>query len=282
MTPSLLELHRRVLDERIDPVFRPEVDDFRVYVGKMAKYLPNETEAMMRFSGALVLLSDVFGQDSIYHQLSNFNLVLGSLSALHAHDQGYDIDSFQPEYLNQTLEIGDVDIEPGDMLTVDQAVEVSRIAKSYGESTSLLHGHFRWWTPSGIGFLMNAGTVAKIPLTGVETGARTVKYKGAEPLLDDTARAAIFRALTLFPFWIDDSVPYADIGYQDMVKRISPDIYVGQSHNPPDVRQKMRERAANVPGCEYMELRNLPGMHTSEYQAIVENEHRRYHGSDGK
>lgn len=266
MARETLEDHLKVIENVGRLGLIDEIVDFQPYIGRMAKYLPNEGEAMMRFATGLEVLADALVNSPTYQPLAIAYQVLASLSAIHASEHNVDVDAYNPINLNLELKFPNFTLHEDQLLTIDQAVQVARFYEEKGFSIGLVHGHFRLLTPSSIAFLINAFEHARVVLTGLETGDRTEQFKQKENILDDDQRAQVFRVLTPFPFFIDKSIPYTNEGYTRLVQQIGPHKYIGQSWNPTEIKVAMRERAAAVvSGCEYIELRNMPGLSTTQY-----------------
>lgn len=237
-------------------------DDFLPYIVAVSGYLPNNTEALMRFGLVLNFISAILLDKPTLEKHATVYQVLACLSCNQAITNGLDTTKFRFEDCTGPQEIGIEVVEPDHLLTINQAAYVSKACREHGLTVGLLHGHFRTLTPSSIAFIIAAFEHVDVVLVGIETGKRTEAHKGKVPILTDQERAILFRALLQYPFFIDDSVPYTNEGYSGLVKLISPTHYFGQTQNPPNMKQSMAQRATEA-GCNYTELTSIPGLSTS-------------------
>lgn len=244
--------------------------DFKPYVNAMAKYLPNRTEALMRFSTGLQVVADNLNNKKDFQPIGILYQTLSSLSAIQAIENGLDLNAHSFLNFNTEQRIGGVVIKKDNFATIEQASLVSKFMQRKGKTVGMLHGHFRLLTPSSIAFIINAHEKSDYVLVGVEEGHRTKSNKIKDLIFTDEERALIFRQLLPFPFLIDNSVEYSNKGYQRMLRRINPNTYFGQSENPAEQKEIMKQRVSKVVDCNYVELKNLPGLGTSRiYQELI-------------
>lgn len=189
---------------------------------------------------------------------------LASLCAVQAVENGLNLEAYNFNTYNVAQKIGDVEYGPDELMTVNQAAYVSKTLQDEGITLGLAHGHFRLFTPSSIAFIINAHREARVILMGGESGKRTEEFKRKEVVLTDEERAKIYRTLMPFVFRIGDETEYSNAGYRELVSKISPNVYIGQSDNPTEFKAEMKVRASLVEGCRYVEIVNLPGLSTSE------------------
>jgi glycerol-3-phosphate cytidylyltransferase-like family protein len=267
---ELLSFHKEFIGKVGELGLIDDLVDFKPYINAMAKYLPNRTEALMRFSTGLQVVADQLNNKINYQPLGIFYQTLSSLSAIQAVENGLDLNEHSFLDFNTEQQIGGIVIKKDNFATIEQASLISKFMQRKGKTVGMLHGHFRLLTPSSIAFIINAHKEADYVLVGVEKGHRTQSFKGKDLIFTDEERALIFRKLLPFAFLIDESVEYSNKGYQRMLREISPNIYFGQSDNQIEQKEIMKERATRVRGCRYAELKNLPGLGTSRiYQELT-------------
>jgi hypothetical protein len=263
MAKEKLTVHKEIIETARSLDLQNEMDGFTEYIDLMASFLPNNQEALMRFANGLyevanrlILIPELLSMGLAYQ-------VLSSLATLRASENGLDVDAYNYRSYNTEQRFAEIIIPPNTFMTIDQAIQLSPTLQKEGYRVALLHGHFRLLTPSSIAFIINAFRYTDILFVGVESGVRTIQHKGKLPLLDDDSRAVLFRTLLGFPFLIDDRIPYSDAGYQELVNLIKPTSYIGQTDNPAEQKQQMRLRAERA-GIEYIEIKNMPGLSTTE------------------
>lgn len=267
---ELLNLHKEYLNEIGKLGLINDLVDFKPYINVMASYLPNKTEALMRFSTGLGVVADQLNKKGNYRPLQILYQTLSSLAAVQASENGLDLREHNLLDFNTEQRIGEVVIKKDTFATIEQASLLSKFMKRKGKTVGMLHGHFRLLTPSSIAFIINAHKEADYVLVGVEKGHRTQSFKVKDLIFTDEERVSIFRQLLPFPFLIDDSVEYSNKGYQRMLRKIEPNVYIGQSDNQEEQKEVMKERAAKLRDCRYIEIKNLPGLATSRiYQEIT-------------
>lgn len=152
---------------------------------------------------------------------------------------------------------------------IEEASALSMFFKNRGDSIAFTHGHLRTLTPSSIIYLLNAQRQADVLFLGVETSQRTEQYKQKKVFFTDSVRGELFRGLYPFTFFIDNTVPYNSDGYAQLLTRISPHKYIGQSGNPEWLKLDMQQ-SANSLGIEYVELQTVPGFSTSSISKLFE------------
>jgi len=241
-----------------------DIVDFRPYINTMSEYLPNKREALMRFSTGLQIVADSLIEKPKLVPLGIVYQTLASLSAVQAVENGLNLEVHHFHIYNVAQKIGDVEYGPDKLMTINQAAGVSKTLQDRGITLGLVHGHFRLPTPSSIAFIINSHREARVILTGVESRKRTEEFKMKEVILTDEERVKTFRTLMPFVFQIGNETEYSNAGYRELVRKISPNVYIGQSDNPPELKAEMQVRASLVEGCRYAEIVNLPGLSTSE------------------
>ncbi len=270
MSGELLKRHNQFIEDLSALDMEEDIRTFKPYIELMAGYLPNNHEALMRFSTGLQVMTDACAENPYLLKLARMYQTFASLTAIHAHENGVDLDSHKPRLHNHDYKIEETTVKADELLSIDQTRTISRHLRDRGLTVGLLHGHFRLLTPSSIAFIINAHQDIDALMVGVESSGRTLNFKRKVPIIDDRIRAKAFRKLLLFPFVIDDSVEYSDEGYTGLVRRVSPDKYFTQSDNPETLKTTMRERAIAT-GCEYVELINLPGISTTQIKDAFDN-----------
>jgi hypothetical protein len=247
-----------------------EITAFEPMIDRMAEYLPNNHEALMRFALGLHVVAEALAEKPKYRNLGVLYQMLASIAYEKAMENGYDQVKYPPRNYNQDFTVGDQSFHRDQVLTKVEAKYLSEYYRDHGLKVGLIHGHFRLLTPSSIAFIINACVRAQVVFVGIELGERTQKFKGKDPIFTDAERDTIFRQLTPFVFSIDNSVPYSNAGYQELCATIHPDIYFGQSDEPEPLKKAKLHRAAAV-GCTYLELTNLPGLSTTEMKAVIDS-----------
>lgn len=264
-----LELNQEFLDKLRTLGMTSDLVDFKPYINTMARYLPNDNEALMRFSRGLEVVTECLLNKVDYKPIGILYQLLASMSVVQAVENKLDLKKYIFARYDVEQKVGDVTVGAEQLLDVEQAAVLSKYLRKEGVVVGLIHGHFRLLTPSSIAFVINAQTKADIVLVGVEKSERTRKFKTENIIFSDEERAKMFRRLLPFAYWIDDETEYSNEGYGRMLKKIRPDVYIGQSHNPETVKIEMKRRAGNA-GCEYVELLNLPGLSTTRiYSELI-------------
>jgi glycerol-3-phosphate cytidylyltransferase-like family protein len=259
---TMLQSHKEFIEKSRRIGLAQEVDSFKPYINLIAGYLPNNNEALMRYSVGLQRMTDILCIKQKTEPIAYVYQILASLSALQAVENGYDIVNRKIYNYNNAAVFGEVSIKSDELMTVSDTGKIVEKLRQLNVSTGVVFGHFRLLTPSSLAFLINTFNHADCTLVGVERGDRTIEYKRKDLILSDSERAKIFRSLLPFVFWIED-VPYTNAGYTELLRKINPDIHFGQSDNPEGVKKEMALRAKTV-GCKYIEITNLPGASTTE------------------
>lgn len=246
-----------------------EFEEAQAVVGIMSKYLPNDQEALMRYSIGLTEVGIQLLKTELYTPMGVIYTSLGIQAMRQAEEGGFDVSGHTYDNPNVYYQIGDVEAHPDRLLSVGEAVSASATARNKGAKVGLLHGHFRLLTLSSVAYVINAYEHVDHLFVGIEAANRTERDKEKENIFTDKERAKLFRRLLYFPFLIDDQVDYSDEGYRSLVSDIKPNVYFGQSHSSDAYKDEQQARA-NVAGSEYVIIENLPSLSTSDILEIQE------------
>lgn len=149
--------------------------------------------------------------------------------------------------------------------TIEMASQLASVFRKKGLKTGFLHGHYRMLTPANWANVLVARERCDLLILGLEDGWRTKKYKGSRPVTRDWQRwqwvlaSGFDGCLTRI-----SRTPYTDKGYENILKRIKPDIYFGNFTIPQEKQQEMARRAS-ASNAAYIALPQQRSFSTSNF-----------------
>lgn len=148
--------------------------------------------------------------------------------------------------------------------SINEAAQVSEESKQQGFSVGFLHGHYRMPTPASWANVLLAREQCDVLILGLENGRRTRMYKGVDPVSRDWERHKWVLASGFDGYLTRiGRIPYTDKGYENMLRKIKPNIYFGNMAIPEYIQQEMARRAT-VCGTAYVSLPTQHGYSTSQ------------------
>lgn len=149
--------------------------------------------------------------------------------------------------------------------TIEMASRLTFMLRQRGLRIGFLHGHYRMLTPANWANVLVARENCDLLILGLEDGWRTREYKGVEPVTRDWQRhqwvlaSGFDGCLTRI-----SRTSYSDKGYEEILRRIKPDVYFGDMSIPPEKQQEMARRAS-VCGATYLSLARQHDFSTSDF-----------------
>lgn len=158
-------------------------------------------------------------------------------------------------------EIGNFRTTDTQSLTIKEASIAASSLKGQGRKVGFLHGYFRALTPAHLLVLVRAGEECDDLFLGLERSWRAIKLKGVQPFNDihiDRIRENLMVSSTNLAHTVVaiDRIGKTNEAYRRMVKRISPDVYFGTTHETIERRNEKRFRAQNI-GAKYIEIETI-------------------------
>jgi len=217
-------------------------------IGFIKQFTRNDS--LVIYCAGLSALAFYTGNDH-YRQLSTalFDLAL---------EKGLPIERLMPWHVP-------VDGLRNHVYNIETASHLTPVVRQRGLKTGFLHGHYRMLTPANWANALIARENCDLLILGLEDGWRTREYKGSEPVTRDWQRHQWVLASGFDGYLIRISrTPYTDKGYEDILKKIKPEIYFGNFSIPQEMQQEMIRRAS-VCGATYMPLARQYGFSTSGF-----------------